>query len=188
MKRAACLLFAAALLATTAASAKVRNVTDPDAPRSLPAEGPVAVQWSDPAGFTDLKYSGNRWEAARGNWVTTLAGYVRKSAEKQLPQGDRLDVTITDIDRAGHYEPWHGPQMQDVRIMRDIYPPSMTIEFRQTDANGQVVAEGTRKLRDMGYLMNASPVTSSSDTLRFEKRMIEDWARDEFHKRAVADR
>ena len=69
MKRAACLLFAAALLATSMASAKVRNVTDPDAPRSLPAEGPVAVQWTDPAQFTDLKFSGNRWEAARGDWV-----------------------------------------------------------------------------------------------------------------------
>ena len=70
MKRfAASLLFAVALSAAATAPAKTRNVTDPEAPRSLPAEGPVAVQWTDPAQFTELKFSGNRWEAQRGNWV-----------------------------------------------------------------------------------------------------------------------
>ena len=188
MKRAACLLFAAALLATSMASAKVRNVTDPDAPRSLPAEGPVAVQWTDPAQFTDLKFSGNRWEAARGNWVFQLAEHVRDAAAKRLPEGDRLEVTITDIGRAGRYEPWHGARMQDVRIMRDVYPPSMKLEFRQYGADGQVVAEGARELRDMGYLMSAGTLPGTSDSLRFEKRMIDDWARTEFRGPAVAGR
>ena len=188
MKRAACLLFAAALLATSMASAKMRNVTDPDAPRSLPAEGPVAVQWTDPAQFTDLKYSGNRWEAARGNWVFQLAEHVRDAAAKRLPEGDRLEVTITDIGRAGRYEPWHGVRMQDVRIMRDVYPPSMKLEFHQYDANGQLVAEGTRELRDLGYLMSAGALPGTSDTLRFEKRMVDDWARTEFRDRNLAGR
>lgn len=188
MKRAACLLFAAALLATSMASAKVRNVTDPDAPRSLPAEGAVAVQWTDPAQFTDLKFSGNRWEAARGNWVFQLAEHVRDAAAKRLPEGDRLEVTITDIGRAGRYEPWHGVRMQDVRIMRDIYPPSMKLEFRQYGADGRLVAEGARELRDMGYLMSAGTLPGTSDHLRFEKRMIDDWARTEFRNQAVAGR
>ncbi|MCA0393479.1 MAG: DUF3016 domain-containing protein [Proteobacteria bacterium] len=187
MKRTACLLLAAALLATSAVSAKVRNVTDPDAPRSLPADGPVAVQWADPAGFTDLKFSGNRWQAAQGNWVFQLAEHLRDSASKRLPEGDRLDVTITDIGRAGRYEPWHGPQMQDVRIMRDIYPPSMTLEFRLYGADGQLLADGTRELRDMGYLMG-NTLTGPSDNLRFEKRMIDDWVRTEFRERALAAR
>ena len=80
MKRTVCLLFAAALLASSLASARVRNVTDPEAPRSLPDEGPVAVQWTDPAQFTDLKFSGNRWEAERGNWVFQLAEHLRDAA------------------------------------------------------------------------------------------------------------
>lgn len=182
------LSFVALLLVVATASAKVRNVTDPDAPRSLPAEGPVAVQWTDPAQFTDLKFSGNRWEAARGNWVAQLAEHVRDAAAKRLPEGDRLEVTITDIGRAGRYEPWHGVRMQDVRIMRDIYPPSMKLEFRQYGADGRVVAEGTRELRDMGYLMSAASLAGTHDTLRFEKRMIDDWARTEFRTPAVAGR
>ncbi len=189
MKTAArLLLLVAVLLATATASARVRNVTDPDAPRSLPAEGPVAVQWTDPAQFTDLKFSGNRWEAARGDWVAQLAEHVRDAAAKRLPEGDRLEVTITDIGRAGRYEPWHGMRMQDVRIMRDVYPPSMKLEFRQYGADGRLVAEGARELRDMGYLMGAGTLSGSNDSLRFEKRMIDDWARTEFRNPAVAGR
>ena len=178
----------ACLLAAGGADAKPRTVSDPDAPHALSVEGPVQVQWTDPAQFTDLKYSGNRWEAARGNWVFQLAEHLRDSASKRLPEGDRLDVTITDIGRAGRYEPWHGMRMQDVRIMRDVYPPSMKLEFRQYDANGQLVAEGTRELRDLGYLMSAGALPGTSDTLRFEKRMVDDWARTEFRDRNLAGR
>lgn len=187
MKTAArLLLLVVVLLATATATARVRNVTDPDAPRSLPDEGPVAVQWNDPAGFTDLKYSGNRWKAAEGNWVQTLAEHLRASAERRLPPGDRLEVTITDFDRAGRYEPWHGVQMQDVRFLRDIYPPSMKLEFRHYGADGQLLSEGSRSVRDTGYLMGASNI-GSSDNLRYEKRMIDDWVRDELRQPSMAN-
>ena len=108
----------ACLLAVGAAEAKPRTVTDPEAPRALSVEGPVQVQWTDPTQFTELRYSRNRWDAERGNWVETLAEYLRTQASKQLPPGQKLDVTITDIKRAGDYEPWHGPRLDDVRVMR----------------------------------------------------------------------
>ena len=68
------------------ATAGVRNVTDPDAPRSLPADGTVDVRWTDPAQFTDIRYSGNRFEAARGNWVMQLAEHLQERALKELEQ------------------------------------------------------------------------------------------------------
>ncbi len=182
------LVIAAALLvASGVAAAQSRTVDAPDAPRSLTDAGPVAVQWTDPGEFTDLKFSGNRWEARRGNWVVTLAEHLRKSVGKQLPEGERMEVTITDIDRAGHYEPWHGMRMQDVRILRDVYPPSMSLTFKRYDANGELVAEGERKLRDLNYLHGA-PSFPSSDSLRHEKRLIDDWVRDEFRNPALANR
>lgn len=188
MNRLPLMLFAAvAVLAVSSASAKVRTVDDPDAPRQLPEQGAIAVQWTDPAEFTDLKASGNRFEARRGDWVTQLAEHLRKSAGQRLPEGERIEVTITDIDRAGHYEPWHGVRMQDVRILRDIYPPSMELSFRHYDASGNLLAEGDRRLRDMNYL-HGSPFFPSSDSLRHEKRLIDDWLRKEFPQRPVAAR
>ncbi len=188
MKRALIvLLAAAALTASAAVQARVRYVDDPAAPRALPEQGPVAVQWTDPAEFTDLRLSGNRWEARRGNWVFQLAEHLRKSATGQLGDGERLEVTITDIGRAGHYEPWHGVQMQDVRILRDIYPPVIELSFRRYDAGGNLVAEGERRLRDLNYL-HGIYTASSSDSLRYEKRLIDDWLRREFSQPSLADR
>ena len=171
-------LVLACLLAAGGADAKPRTVSDPQAPRALPAEGPVQVQWTDPAQFTELRYSRNRWDAQRGDWVEDLAEHLRKQASKQLPEGQKLEVTITDIKRAGDYEPWHGPRLDDVRIMRDIYPPRISLQFTLTDANGQIIDQGERKLSDTGYLLNSS-LPSNTDPLRYEKRMLSDWVRRE---------
>ncbi|MGJ4729881.1 DUF3016 domain-containing protein [Luteimonas sp. SDU101] len=187
MSRAArLLLLVVVLLATATVTAKTRNVTDPEAPRSLPAEGPVQVQWTDPAEFTDLKFSGNRWHAARGNWVEQLAEHLRESATKRLPEGERLEVTITDIGRAGRYEPWRGMNMQDVRFLRDHYPPSIALEFRHYGADGQLIAEGTRSVRDAGYLSVGGAGPGTRDQLYYEKRMIDGWVRDELRRSEVA--
>ena len=175
----------ACLLAAGAVHAGPRTVTAPDAPRALPADGRVQVQWTDPSQFAEVRQSRNRWDAERGNWVMQLAEYLRKQAEKQLPEGQKLDVTITDIKRAGDYEPWRGPQLDDVRIMRDIYPPRITLQFTLTDANGQVIDQGERKLVDTAYLLNSS-LPNDTDPLRYEKRMLNDWLRRELRQNKTA--
>jgi len=177
----------ALLLAGNVLAAGPRTVTDPERPRALPEEGAVAVSWTDPSEFTELRFSGNRWEAKRGNWVFEIASALRKSVTKQLPEGERMEIEITDIDRAGRYEPGLGPRMDSIRIMRNIDSPSMSFSFRRYDASGQLIDEGERKLRDMMYLNNVN-VLSNTDPLRYEKRMIDDWARREFRAQQVASR
>lgn len=173
----------AGLLAGTA-SAAPRTVTDPQAPRALNDDGPVQVQWTDPAQFTEIRQSRNRWEAERGNWVQELAEYLQKQALKQLPAGQRLAVTITDIKRAGDYEPWHGPNANDVRIIRNIYPPRITLQFTLTGADGQVIDQGERRLTDSAFMYNN--VRLGNDQLRYEKQLIDDWLRKEFRQDRAA--
>jgi hypothetical protein len=173
-----CAGLALALFLSVPAMAAPRTVTDPEAPRSLPAEGPVSVSWGDPAKFSELRYSHNRWESQRGNWVVKLAEHLRKSATKALPPGQRMEFNITDIDLAGDYEPGRGINAQDVRIVRDIYPPRMSFTFTRYDADGQVIDQGERKLTDMGFLSTGSSQLDS-DPLRYEKRMVDDWVRRE---------
>lgn len=182
--RTSALLLALAIGASGCATTPT-GMLAPDAPRALPAQGPVSVAWADPAGFSEFRYSGNRWAAAQGNWLDALAEHMRKRAEGLLPAGHTLSLTILDITRAGQYEPWHGMQMQDARIVRDIYPPRMTVQFRQLDAAGNVVAEGERKLTDPAFLTHATPL-NDSDTLRFEKRMVDSWLRSEFRGNTAA--
>ena len=174
--RLAPLLLAMGLAAC--ASTRGPDMLAADAPRSLPSAGPVSVAWGDPAGFTELRRSSNIYEATRGDWLPQLAAYLRKRAEPRLGSGERLELTILDVDRAGEYEPWIGVNYYDTRIVRDIYPPRMTVQFRHFDSAGVVVAEGESKLTDLAFLTNASPI-NNADPLRFEKRMIDAWLRRE---------
>ncbi|MEO6228317.1 MAG: DUF3016 domain-containing protein [Thermomonas sp.] len=172
------LFLSLALALAGCASTGANGMLAAEAPRALPDAGPVSVHWNDPATFTELRLSSNRWAASEGNWLQQLAQYMRKRAQQKLAPGERLELNIVDIDRAGQYEPWRGPNLQNTRIIRDLYPPRMTVQFRRTDASGAVVAEGERKLTDPAFLLNASPI-NDSDPLRYEKRMIDYWLRRE---------
>lgn len=164
-----------AVLAAGCAHARGRTVLDADAPRTLEGDGAVAVSWTDPAAFSEVRLSANRREAIRGDWVHELAAHLQDVASRLLPPGERLEVVLTDIDRAGDYEPWRGGSSQDIRFMRDIHPPRVTLGFRHLAADGSVIAEGERTLSDLAYLMNAG--TIDSDPLRYDKRLLERWAR-----------
>ena len=170
------LLLATVLALGACASTSSTHMLAADAPRALPAAGPVSVSWEDPSQFSEVRHSGNRHAATQGNWLNNLATYMRKEAEEILPAGHQLELTIVDIKRAGRYEPWLAPNLQDARIIRDMYPPRMTLRFREVDASGAVVAEGERKLSDTAFLMNSTRM-SDTDPLRYEKRMVNDWLR-----------
>ncbi len=149
-----------------------------DAP--APSDSRVQVTWTNPDDFADARQSNGsglgRTPAAE--WLGDLAKHLRYRAERVLPQGDTLKVEFTDVQRAGTYEPWRGPQWEDVRIIKDIYPPSINLTFTLTDASGAVVKEGERRLTDPAFLQRG--VVNENDPLRFEKRLLDDWVRREF--------
>ena len=178
-------LAAALLLGCLAAppAAASSRVDDPDAPRSLQLQSPVSVGWDDPTGFSELRHSHNRIEAARGNWVEQIARHLQSRIADALPAGERMELTITDIERAGDYEPWTGVDLRDVRVVRDLYPPRMRLSFTRYGADGQVIAQGERKLADLGFLFGTR--ANELDPLRFEKRMIDHWVRRELQPAAA---
>ncbi|MEO7874909.1 MAG: DUF3016 domain-containing protein [Dokdonella sp.] len=138
----------------------------------------IDVTWSDPAKFSDSRENPGIDRYRPEEWLTELARHLRFRADRALPAGERLNVTFTDVDRAGTFEPWRGPRWDDVRIIKDFYPPRIDLHFSVTDADGGIVAEGDRTLRDPGFLNRS--VGSSSDPLRYEKRLLDDWLRHEF--------
>lgn len=187
MKRSLAIALLAGALVAGGANAAPRTVTDADAPRALQADGPVSVKWEDPAKFTEIRQSTNRFEAERGDWVQQLARYLQTTAAKPLQPGQTLDVTLVDIKRGGDYEPWHGPRGRDIRIMRDIYPPRISLQYTLKDASGRIVSEGDARLSDTGYLHNLG-LKSDSDPLRYEKRLIDDWVKRQLASQATAAR
>ena len=168
------LALATGLAGAPATAAPSARVTDPQAPRELPGDGPVRVSWSDPAGFSEITRSGNRHEAVRGDWVHELASHLEKTARARLAPGQQLQVRITDIDLAGDYEPWQGPRMSEVRMLRDIYPPRIALHYTLQAADGSVLADADQVLTDPGYLHGIAGSRSNRD-LHHDKRLLERW-------------
>jgi hypothetical protein len=171
-------LLALLMALTACATGGPRNVTDQARPRAVGEGTAVSVTWGDPAQFAELRYSQNRRLAAQGDWVVELADYMQERLAKVVPAGERVDVEILDIQRAGQYE-WFLSQTDDVRVLRDVYPPRMTLQFSRKDASGAVIAEGERKIADLAYLQSPGPFPTT-DPLRYDKRLIDRWIRREF--------
>jgi class 3 adenylate cyclase len=140
----------------------------------------VTVVFANPEKFTDIRDNSSDYDNERGRerYLPVIEEYLQQLGESRLAPGQKLTITFTDIDLAGDFEPWRGPQFNDVRIIKEIYIPRMTFSFKLTDANGQVVKEGERKLQDLSFQMRIDGFRD--DPLRYEKSMLGDWLREEF--------
>ena len=141
------------------------------------ATGQVTVSYDHPDQFTEAKklrtFAPSRLD---DGYLKTLKAYLEDRAGKRLAPGEHLQIVVTDIDRAGNFEPWHGVRLRDVRIIKDIYPPRIDLNFKLTGADGKVLREGARKLRDPAFLTD-SGYANNTDNLRYEKALLDRWLR-----------
>ncbi len=160
------------LLLALLAAAALPAAPAPDSPER------VRVEFRDPAAFVDAaeRFPGDPRDTGH---LDRLRDHLVRAAEPRLPAGHRLEVTFTAVDLAGEFEPWRGPQWGDVRIVRDLYPPRLGLEFRLVDAAGRVVRTGRRELSDLAFLMKLTG-GFRDDPLRHEKALLDDWLRAEF--------
>lgn len=167
------------LIAVVAAVAIVGAVGAPAGARAAPGApvetGKAEVSYRNPAGFAEMQSS---FAGARTDWLDDLSAYVASRAARTLPDGQRLIVTITDVQRAGRVEPWRGIGWQDLRIVRDTTPPRIELVFQHVGANGAVLKEGTRTLRDIDFLGRHG--LRRDEPLAYEKNLIDDWLRNDF--------
>lgn len=147
----------------------------------LPAWIPVAAADADddhrvevilvePDGFTDVKP-----ERLFGEFHD----YLQQQAARRLASGNRLVITVTNIDMAGGYDLTQGHEFSTIRQMRATFPPRIDLSFVLSDADGRVLMEGERRLRDLSYLMRVRAKTET-DLLYYEKRLVDEWLMREF--------
>lgn len=145
---------------------------------AVATEARAEVIFSQPEKFTDVRDAYSASDKGRQANLDLIKDYLMSRANRYVPEGQKLTVTFTDIDLAGDFEPWRGPQGMDIRVVKDIYPPRMDLEFKLTDAGGAVVKEGKRQLRDLAFMSKLS--INTNDSLRFDKALLDDWLTSEF--------
>jgi hypothetical protein len=139
----------------------------------------VEVNYVNPDKFTDVKDAYMATDKGQAAILDELKSYLVERASRRLADGQHLTINVTDVDLAGQFEPWRGPDAQDIRFIKDIYPPRVTLNFKLTDADGKVVSEGERRLVDNTYTMNVTTV-GRNDPRFYDKQLLDDWIRREF--------
>ncbi len=144
-------------------------------------KGPAMVEvvFFEPEKFTDVRDGYMGTDKGRDSTLAMLKEYLISRAARELAAGQKLAITVNDVDLAGDFEPWRSPQWNDVRIVKEIYPPRVVLAFRLTDAEGKVIKEGVRDLRDMAFMMKLT-MGFRDDPLRHEKALLDDWLSAEF--------
>jgi hypothetical protein len=143
---------------------------------ALPAAAATTVTYVNPERFTDV--GRDRFHADREDYLAAIQSHLVERADATVPADARLQVWITDVDMAGDFEPWRTPR-QDVRVIRDLYPPRINLRFRLEGPDGRVLKEGERSLIDQAFLQGGAALPTS-DPVRYEEALLDRWLSREF--------
>ena len=126
--------------------------------------------------FTDARRADLEMPAA--DLLSALQSFLITTVAPYVPENMQLNIRITNIDLAGDFESFRGPQADHVRIVRGLYPPRISLEFEVIEDAATVVKAGKRELTDIDYQRRSA--YPQGDYLRYEKDILRDWLRAEF--------
>lgn len=136
--------------------------------------GQAVMTWQSPEKFTDIE-PGNGTKRSYHKAIQRSLNKELAGMAAKLPDGYTFEIDFTDIDLAGEIDPVELPGNYRLRLLKEVYFPSMRFNYRVLDANGAAVAEQKDvRVTDMSFLNNASRANSSTD-FYYETRMLKEW-------------
>ncbi|QSX33327.1 DUF3016 domain-containing protein [Shewanella avicenniae] len=160
------LFFAGLTTTATADEAAANNITE---------AGVVKIEWQAPEKYRDVRSATENRAVYRQRVFEALTKSLDKNASKLLKSGEKLELVVTDLDLAGDVLPTFGAAtVNEIRVVKQIYPPRISFSYRVLEGE-QVIMVGSENLRDMGFMDHTS--MNDSDSLRYEKAMLEAWLR-----------
>lgn len=141
------------------------------------AAGAVKVSFIEPDKFAD---AGN----TRSDVPATLAAleqHVQALGQRYLADGQTLTIEVLDVDLAGAVKPPPRHATGDIRVVRgDGSADWPRINLRYTlEVPGQAPRRGEESIKELFY-QQKNPRYSSSDPLRYEKQMLDQWFKARF--------
>lgn len=140
--------------------------------------GELKIDWTSPDDFRDADSYYNGGKKSKDLVLKNLEKYFTRQAKTRIPEGSVLEMTVNELDLAGDFEPWLSPNMQDVRIVKEIYPARIHFDYRLLDSDGNVISEGSEKLKD--YMVPnslSSQFLGRSQSYPYVKTLVKDWMR-----------
>lgn len=140
----------------------------------------IKVDFRNPDAYTDCRDDFVSSQEEQVRILGDLQRELRKHAALYLKEGERLEVVFNDIDLAGDIEPIRNGEGK--RVLRDITPPRLEIEFKIIGPDGAVKLEGKRSLKKLDYL-NMMNLSRTLERYHHDKKLIREWVETEIAKR-----
>lgn len=142
---------------------------------ALSFAGEAEVKWEGVDKYTDFEPANGHEERYQEKVKGQLAEHIQTLA-KELPEGQKLTLTVTDVDLTGRLEPTFGRSTSNyVRIVREIDFPRIHFNYQLTDSSGQVIKKGQEKLKNMGFNYDSLASVKRRNDLYFEEEMLTRW-------------
>jgi len=145
-----------------------------------PAAPRTDVIFDHPEKYADIRDRDVPTEKGKAEILKNISDHLVQQTASAIPEGYKLTITFTDVRLAGDFEPWHGPQCDEIRIIKDIYPPEFKFTYLVTDPSGNVVRKGSEDIRDINFLTR--PLSDPRDSLGYEKDILDEWAHSSLRK------
>lgn len=142
------------------------------------------------AGTVDVRFVNSRLYADAGNtaWeeeanLQAIDQHLKAIGQRWLPANHLLKVDVLDVDLAGAVRAFHGgPEVRVLRGGADF--PRLYLRYTLL-VDGQVERSGTEWLTDMNYTRRITG-ERNSESLHYEKRMIDEWFKARFLQGAAS--
>jgi hypothetical protein len=152
--------------------------------RLLVGSSLVAAACAAAAGTVDVSFvnAGNYWDSGTSIWdqsdnLKMLATHLQKLGQHWLPPGQVLKVEVLQVDLAGTVRPLRGRNAVRV-ITGNADSPKMQVRY-VLQAGGITLASGEEWVTDLDYTHGmVNPYHSES--LYYEKRMLDKWFKKRF--------
>jgi hypothetical protein len=165
MKTAAYLtVFAAALFTLPLAQAVM-----PTQSQVQSGIGKVTVNFPNWEKYDDILDEFEPSDQGELNILKEMTRSMDALAGQEIPEGEHLTLTFTNIDLAGEFL----ASNRALRTMKTIYPPRLVFTYSLTNSTGQVIKSGKEDLTDDLYLQRIP--NDPGDPRNFEKTMMKDW-------------
>lgn len=140
-------------------------------------EGRVHITWQSPQNYRDIEPVMQTDESFRSHIFEELDKELEKLA-KDLPEGQLLELTFTNIDLAGKVWPGSfigmGLSGGDVRVVKRIDIPRLAFSYVLKDKDGTELKADEVNIKDMNFL-DRLPGRYRDRPYAYEKRMLREW-------------
>jgi hypothetical protein len=137
-----------------------------------PAWASVNVSFVNPERFLDARSFGAGRVGADKSVLRGIQRHFEYLAEHRLAPNQTLNVEILDIDLAGYRRLTPRTGGDSLRVVTEGTWPRIKLRYALLE-NGSEVVSGEEWLSDVTFLRHGGRY--GSDSLRYEKRLLDDW-------------